>query len=177
MKQVQYIGDEEINLCRFGVINKGAKVDFFEWEYEAVKNDPNYKYVGPVFSKEERAIAERVKPIASRFFDLRTIPWENSNLYKLLASRMSKHTLIKVIKAINDVGGHIPDSSSGENRNVLIDKILQASSFMGWDKLTKEGRLTLPVKGAEPVAEAEAPKVARTRTRKSTELETNDINI
>ena len=177
MKQVQYVGEEEINLCRFGVINKGAKVDFFEWEYEAIKDDPNYKYVGPVFSKEERAIAERVKPLGSKFFDLRTIPWENTNLYRLLTTRMSKQSLIKVIKAVNDVGGHIPDSSSGENRNSLIDKILSASSFMGWDKLTKEDRLSLPVKGAEPIADGEASKAARPRTRKSTELETNDINI
>lgn len=173
MKQVQYVGADEINLSRFGVINKGAKVEFYEWEWAAVKDDPDYKYVGPVPSKEELALAQKVKPVASKFFDLRTIPWESPALYRLLASRLSKYTLVKLIKAINDVGGYIPESSSGENRNVLIDKIVQAITFMGWDKYTKEGRLSLYKQEDEPIAEEENVKVARQRTRKP---ESNDNN-
>lgn len=178
MKKVQYVGENEINLCRFGIIKAGAKMDFYEWEYEAIKDDPDYKYVGPVPSKEEVALAQKVKPAASKFFDLRTIPWENTALYRLLSSRLSKHTLIKVVKAVNAVGGYIPESSSGENRNVLVDKILEAIKSMGWDKYTKEQRMALfsepqePEQGS-PETDSDSVKAARPRTRKT---ENNDDN-
>jgi hypothetical protein len=174
MKQVQYIGEEELGFGRFGVINKGAKLDLYEWEwqYEEKHGAGLFKLLSVAPSKEELEVANKVKPAGSPFFDLRTIPWENPKLKTLLASRMSKTTLVKVIKAINFVGGDIVESRSGENRNVLIDRILSAAYMMGWDKYTKEQRLSFGnSEGVEAVVEnkEDRTKLARQRVRKTVE--------
>ncbi len=177
MKQVQYVGAEEINLGRFGIINKGAKIDVYEWEWEGMKGNSIYKLLSVEPSKEERALAERVKPCVTKHFDLRSIPWEKPSLYRTLSSRMSKHTIIKLIKAINEAGGHIEDSSAGEHRNALIDKVVSAVSFMGWDKYTKETRMALYNEAPQSVEESEAAKATRQRVKKSVEATVNDNNL
>lgn len=178
MKQVQYVGEGEINLGRYGIINKGAKLDVFEWEWASMQSDKgSYKLLSVEPSKEERAVAEKVKPCGTKYFDLRTVPWESPTLYKALSSRMSKHTLIKLIKAINEAGGHIDESRAGEHRNALIDKILSAISFMGWDKYTKEKRLSIFEETPQVAEETEAAKATRQRNKKSVEVTPNDNSI
>ena len=177
MKQVQYVGEEEANIGRFGMIKKGAKIDVYEWEWESMKGNSAYKLLSVEPSKEERALAERVKPSLTKHFDLRSIPWETPNLYRRLSSRMSKHTLIKLIRAINEAGGYIEESSVGEHRNALIDKVVAAASFMGWDKYTKETRLALYNEAVQTVEEVEASKATRQRVKKSVEAVTNDNNL
>lgn len=166
MKQVQYTG-EEVGLGRFGVIRKGAKLDMYEWEWDAVQNDTTFRLLTVLPSNDEVELSAKTKPRATRSFDLRTIPWENKNLHKLLASRMSKQTLIKLVKAINEVGGYIEDSSSGEQRNALIDKIISAARSMSWDKMDKTQRLSLDT-------DRESVKPARQRVKKTIETEAND---
>jgi hypothetical protein len=176
MKSVQYLGNEEVALSRFGIINKGAKLDMYEWEWDDIKDSPLFKLLTVAPSKDELELAAKTKPVSTEYFDLRTVPWESPMLHRQLSSRMSKPSLIKLIRGINQAGGYIEDSSVGENRNELIDKIVSAARFMGWDKTTKEQRFAVVLQ--EPNEQAqEQVKAARQRVKKTVESESNDNHI
>lgn len=162
MKQVQYIGEKGINYARIGILYGGEKVELYEWEWLAEKGGSNFKLLTPPYSEQELEVARSVKPTGSRFFDLRTIPWENPKLRSLFSARMSSSVLMKVINAINDVGGNIAQSSRGEHKNVLIDRIFEAAYFMGWDKYTKEERLAFR---SEPPSTSTTLNVSNKATR------------
>jgi uncharacterized protein with WD repeat len=175
MKSVQYLDAETLSLSRFGVINTGAKLDLYEWEWDDINDDPKFKLLTPTPSKDEVELAAKVKPVATPSFDLRTVPWENPELYKSLSARMSKTVLIKLIRGINEAGGYVEDSSVGENRNALIDKIISAARTMSWGKYTKEERLSFGTAAEQTSSqEQEKVKAARQRVKKSVDTNTND---
>lgn len=160
MKEVEYVGNNTFNYGRFGLISNGSKMEFFEWEWLCEKDNSDFKLLSKQPSKEELEIARKVKPTATPIFDLRTVPWENKKLKVMLSSRTSKSTMIKIIRAINFAGGNIPASRVGEHRNALMDKILEAAYFMGWDTYTKQERMSFGedvpvVEQAEEVEEVE----------------------
>jgi hypothetical protein len=162
MKQVQYIGEKGINYARIGILNGGEKLDLYEWEWLAEKDGSSFKLLTPPYSEQELEVAKAVKPTGSRFFDLRTIPWESPKLRSLFSSRMSSTVLMKIINAINDVGGNITQSSRGEHKNVLIDRIFEAAYLMGWNKYTKEERLAF---AGEPPSTSTTLNVSNKATR------------
>lgn len=154
MKKVQYIG-ESTNLSRFGRVKKGDKLDFYEKEWDAIckdkaKNKKRYKELSEPISKDERLIAEKIKPLGTPKFDLRSVPWEHRNLISILESRMSKARLVKMVYAINAIGGIISESTVHDTRAMLVDRIVEAARIMGWDKLTKVERLALPKWDGKP---------------------------
>lgn len=142
MKQVIYQG-EGATIGRFGAVKKGQKLELYEYEFQGIKDDPAFKDVSVKLSAEELEIAQRIKPLGCKTFDLRTIPWEKRTIAKLITARFSKTSLIRVINAINEVGGVIDVNTAHVSRNGLVDIILCAASTMGWNKLSKHERLSL----------------------------------
>ena len=178
MKSVQYVGEEEVSLSRFGLIKKNARLDLYEWEWDDVKDDSQFKLLSPVPSKNEMELAAKVRPIATPSFDLRTVPWESDTLYKSLSARMSKTVLVKLLRAINEAGGYVEESDNWENRNVLIDRIISAARSMGWGAYTKEQRLAFgTLEELMNNQEQEKVKAARQRIKKSVESDSNDNDI
>ena len=116
----------------------------YENEYDSLRGEPDYKLLTPELSVDEKAIATRVKPVGTQIFDLRTIAWENGNLGKYLTARMSKQMLIKIIQAINDIGGYIEKSDVNDSREMLVDRIVTACRTMDWNKISIEERQSLP---------------------------------
>ncbi len=149
MKKVQYIGDTVNTLSRFGQVKKGDKLDLYEKEWDLICKDEvaaksNYKIITKPVSKEERVIAEKIKPLGTPRFDLRSVPWEHSKIINILESRVSKLRLVKMVGAINDIGGVISKSSVHDTRAMLVDRIVEGARLMGWTKLSKVERLALP---------------------------------
>jgi hypothetical protein len=186
MKKVQYQGGD-LTLGRFGEVSSGAVLDLYESEWDEVKGNPDFKLLTPVPSKSEREIAERIAPVGHQIFDLRLIPWENKNLGRVLTARMSKQSLLRVVDAINHIGGVVEPSTIHDCRNMLVDRILTASRAMNWARFTKDERLALgsfdngevdvaeeaekpqdeapEESGAEEIRQASERKVARARNR------------
>jgi hypothetical protein len=178
MKTVEYNGPSIGCLGRFGKVSKGDRLTMFEWEYDSVSGDKNYSLLGKKPSQEELEIASRVKPIKCSFADLSMIDWSDKNLYSKMCSRMSKPSIVRVFQAINYVGGHIEHSSVYDTKDVLIDRIIEAIRYMGWDKLTEEDRAKIggrvrgvPVEVLPTTVDATAsvPKITRHRERKRVE--------
>lgn len=174
MKKIKYVGSGVDCLGRFDEVKNGDILSMYEHEYDCVKDDPNFKNLTPELSAEEKRIALRVKPCGTTYYDLRSIAWENPNLCKYLTARMSKHALVKIINAINEIGGYITSSDVHDNREALVDKIVEASRNMEWNKLTIDDRQALPSsydKRLQEEAKAEeVDKTTRQRVRKPVEV-------
>ena len=181
MKTVEYNGVTIGCLGRFGKVSKGDRLTMFEWEYDSVVADKNYSLIGKQPSAEELEIASRVKPIHCGYVDLSMIDWSDNELYLKMSSRMSKGTIVRIYTAINQIGGHIVHSSVYDTREVLIDRVIEAIRYMGWDKLTAEDRARIGnrLRGvshvqAPPIVDTDeqsslTPKITRQRERKRLE--------
>lgn len=183
MKTVEYKGETIECLGRFGRVSKGKILEMFEWEYDSVIGDKNYSLIGSQPSQDELEIASRVKPIDCGFVDLSMIDWSDKHLYSKMSSRMSKGTIVRIYTAINQIGGHIVSSSVYDTREVLIDRVIEASRYMGWNKLTFEDRARIGnrVRGVSTETVTEntdkvsveqtqtTPKITRHRERKRVE--------
>lgn len=144
MKKVQYIGAGVESLSRFGRVKKGDILEMYEYEFDCLVSDSDFKNLTQELSQEEKNIAVRVKPVGTTLFDLRSVAWENRNLVKYLTARMSKQMLIKIISSINEIGGYIERSNIDDSREMLVDRIVSASRIMEWHKITIEDRQSLP---------------------------------
>jgi hypothetical protein len=143
MKIVKFKGTESQNIGRFGVVKPGQELSLLEHEWDDVKDSDDFQTLSAELSEEEKEIAARTLPLGATNYDLRTIPWENRKLHRLLIARLSKKTLYKVVMAIKEVGGLVGPVHSFEGRNILVDRVQEAARLMGWNKLTKEQRLAL----------------------------------
>lgn len=148
MKKAKYIGGP-VHLGRFGEIDKGHVLNFMESEWACLVDDPRFKLLTKVPSKEEKEIASRVKPLGTAECDLRAVPWSQPKLINILVSRCSIEGIKKIIRAINAVGGFIETPGEFEHKTILADHIVTAALYMGWDKLTREEILTLPMLGED----------------------------
>lgn len=125
-------------------MKKGDILEMYEYEFDCLAQDSDFKNLTKELSPEERSIAVRVKPVGTTLFDLRSVAWENRNLVKYLTARMSKQMLIKIIGSINEIGGYIENSDVNDSREMLVDRIVSSARAMEWDKLTIEDRQSLP---------------------------------
>lgn len=178
MKKVEYLGPTIDCLGRFDRVKKGDILEMLEYEYDCVAGDPKFKNLTPELSKEEKSIATKVKPCGTTQFDLRSIAWESPNLIKHLTARLSKQMLVKVINSINEIGGYIKSSDAQDNRERLVDRIVESSRAMEWDKLTIDIRQSLPAsfekreqeRAKSSVEDDDEQKTTRQRNRKAVEV-------
>lgn len=143
MKNVEYTGEPVDNLGRFGPVKKGAKLKLRENEWDTV-DKKRFKLLDKQPSKEELAVYRRIKPLGCPEFDLRTVPWEKKNLYNILLARTSKNKLMCLVRGIQQVGGVIVEPTVHDDREDMVDRIVEAARLMGWTDLTREDRLQLP---------------------------------
>lgn len=160
MKNVEFKG-KKTNLSRFGHIKKGDVLAMMETEFDDIKDDPRFRLIDDDTkrSEEEIEIAHRVKPWGTGNFDLRTVPWNDPKLPKILISRTSKVKLLNIARAIEEVGGVIEHCAIGDDRLLLVDKIIVAYRAMGWDQITAEDRYKLPKFSDLESVRAEVPTV------------------
>lgn len=139
MKNVEYLGPK-VDLGRFGKVKKGAKLQLTEQEWGTVKDNEDYKLLDPPQSEEELRQALKIKPWATQEFDLRSIPWDHTNLFNILVARSSTKDLRKVTSAMETVGAKVRVLDSYETRFNVVDAIIECSNYHQWHKLSREDR-------------------------------------
>lgn len=172
MKNVKYTGPK-VNLGRFGTIEKGKKLRLTEEEFDKIGNDPRFELLDTPNSASELALFATIRPLGTGGFDLRTVPWENPNLFNILLARSSKSRLLLILSAIYKVGGDaVVVHSEHDDRLWLVDRVVEVARKMGWTKMLRSERIALPVfteSAPVPAKPTQAPDkdTAPTRRRRS----------
>ena len=146
-------------------------------EWDSLDGDKRFKLLDKKPSESELKVYAKIKPLSVEPYDLRTVPWEHTNFFNLLLARTNQSRLVKMLEAMYIVGGErIKHHSVHDGRLWLVDRIVQYSRLMGWDKLGQEVRMGLGVMGEEKPekkkskgkgkAKAKAPKSKVVRKRK-----------
>jgi len=160
MRRHRYKGNPS-NIGRFGEVNPGDILELTYLESVSVRDEAEWELLEDEQSPEEREASSRVKPWGTYRRDLRVIPWEDPKLGRMMISRYSKGNLLKIVYAIQEVGGVIRELTLHTPKRLIVDAILEAASSMGWDKLTKAERLSLPafedVDSVDPVEDETGP--------------------
>lgn len=144
MKEATYIGDNEVNLGRFGLVKTGQTISLTEQEWPGIESDCRFKLKKVSLSEAVSKAAKKALPYGTSKFDLRTVPWGNKNLFRILESRANKDTLFKVIAALRIVGAPVREVGNSERRVFIVDAVVECGRICGWDKMGKKEVEALP---------------------------------
>lgn len=133
-RRVEYIADEPDRVGRFGTLKKGDVIKVDEVEYRGCLEAP-HKFK-PVRSRNvdadpEEEFTKHDRPIASPFFDLRTIRWNRGDCLRRLKMKPKK-TLIKIARAMQDVSGVHVDFDLRATRKHIAESIFNVAMRHDW---------------------------------------------
>lgn len=145
MRSVTYTAEKGANIGRFGVIDKGQRINVTEHEFLGIKEDPRFKLNPEKHSPEVLVAAKVSQPYGTHGFDLRTVPWSKPNLFRIMEARFSKCRLLKIIAAMNEVGAPVTPLSEHAHRTTLVDSIIESAILCGWTILANDEIARLPI--------------------------------
>ena len=143
MRTVKYVGEPK-NIGRFGEVKKGQELVLTEGEWDCVEQDPAYKLLSGDVNSEAMSLGDGVLPIGTPVFDLRTIPWENPNVFNRLTARASRNQLRGIIDAMRLAGAVVTEPNYDGEKLFVVDAIIAASKNMQWHRYTETQRLQMP---------------------------------
>ena len=143
MRTVKYVGEPR-NIGRFGDVVKGQELVLTEGEWDCVSLDPSYKLISGDVTDEAMRLAVGILPIGTPIFDLRTIPWENPNVFNRLTARASRNQLRGIIEAMRLAGAVVTEPNYDGEKLFVVDAIISASKNMRWDRYTEQQRMLMP---------------------------------
>jgi len=143
MRTVKYVGEPK-NIGRFGEVKKGQELVLTEGEWDCVEQDNAYKLLSGDVTSEAMKLGEGILPIGTPVFDLRTIPWENPNVFNRLTARASRNQLRGIIDAMRLAGAVVTEPNYDGEKLFVVDAIIAASKNMQWHRYTETQRLQMP---------------------------------
>jgi hypothetical protein len=143
MRTVKYVGEPK-NIGRFGDVKKGQELVLTEGEWDCVSLDPSYKLIDGDVTDEAMRLAAGILPIGTPIFDLRTVPWENPNVFNRLTARASRNQLRGMIEAMRLAGAVVTEPDYDGEKLFVVDAIISASKNMRWDCYTEQQRMRMP---------------------------------
>jgi hypothetical protein len=143
MRTVKYVGEPK-NIGRFGEVKKGQELVLTEGEWDCVAEDAAYKLLSGDVTSEAMKLGEGILPIGTPVFDLRTIPWENPNVFNRLTARASRNQLRAIIDAMRLGGAVVTEPNYDGEKLFVVDAIISASKNMQWHRYTETQRLQMP---------------------------------
>jgi hypothetical protein len=130
---LEYIHENEDRVGRFGTLKKGDVIKCDEREYrEGLKSD-KFKAVRSrsVSAEAEDEFIPQPSPIASDFFDLRSIKWNRGDTLRRL-KRTHKRVLTKIAMAIEDISKISVAYGTHVSREEIATSVYDASITLGW---------------------------------------------
>jgi hypothetical protein len=143
MRTIKYVGEPK-NIGRFGEVKKGQELALTEGEWDCVFDNPDFKLVGGDVNEEASELAKGILPIGTPIFDLRTLPWENPNIFNRLTARASRNQLRSIIEAMRLAGAVVTEPNYDGEKLFVVDAIVAASRNMQWHLYTETQRMEMP---------------------------------
>lgn len=157
MKKVKYLGGET-NLGRFGMIEKGAVLELYEYEWDSVCEDSKFRLIPEPHTEEAVAKARAALPAKGKSYALTVIQWDNKRLYGILNARYPRQQCVQILTAMKEAGCIVRDFNEHTTRSSLADFIVEAARHSGW------GCSSAKTSDTAPIAKAVRKRAARLET-------------